>query len=379
METSLTCHNQVTFVHVTDPYNDEGSIQAPSATAICQTEPATQQIDAIWQPSDSFAPYDAQTSTYGLEALSAAASGKNYSYPAPPNAEYHRSPSTSQPPFPSLPTSSSQNLNFILNQASPDNESSPPIDPRLHADLLISSPIDGSNLSQRDRRMSRTSPGYDDRDMQFLLRHFSGGPGRWMDLFDLGQFFETVVPVKANSCPLLLYAAAALSAKALGHVDPSKKKMKDAGPTYSGEQWLHKAATLYDRAIHYLREALANETRPASSQGRQSSVRPMSSGGFGDDSVFRSPSLPSTDSDELVGTTAILCVYEFLDGSGAEWSRHLDGAKSLFDIAKDSVMAIPTGSPTLHRRQSSNQRVTNNSRRAIFWNIVRQDMLEACE
>jgi len=186
------------------------------------------------------------------------------------------------------------------------------------------------------------------------------------------------VPVKANSCPLLLYAAVALSAKALGRLDPKVKKLKDSGPYYSSDQWLHKAATFYDLAIHDLREALENETRPMSSQGRQLSARPMSSGGFGDDSVFRPVSLPRTDSDELVGTTAILCVYEFLDGSGAEWSRHLDGAKSLFDIAKDGVMSMPTGSPIMQRRQSFSQRPAGNSRRAIFWNITRQDMLEAC-
>jgi len=78
-----------------------------------------------------------------------------------------------------------------------------------------------------------------------------------------------------------------------------------------------------------------------------------------------------------VGTTAILCVYEFLDASGAEWSRHLDGAKSLFDIAKDGVMAMPLDLPESYVSATFRQAASTKTRTAVFWNIVRQDMLDA--
>lgn len=81
---------------------------------------------------------------------------------------------------------------------------------------------------------------------------------------------------------------------------------------------------------------------------------------------------------------------EFLDASGPEWSRHLDGAKTLFDIAKDQ--AVPITLPPSPMSIAVNQGFTGNSgpeglssstrrlsqgRRAVFWNFARQDMLSA--
>lgn len=189
-----------------------------------------------------------------------------------------------------------------------------------------------------------------------------------MDLFDLGRFFEMDVPVKASSCPLLLYGAVALSAKALGRFDNNRRAQKAHGLGYTSSQWLHKARMYYDKAIGLLRQALDEEVRPSSRHSRQlseSSMSPMSS-----------RTLPRAESDELVGTSAILCVYEFLDASGIEWSRHLDGAKSLFDIAKDSVIALGIASPYSNPQLQSS--ASSKTRIAVFWNIVRQDMLDAC-
>lgn len=356
----------MTFVHVSDPYSDEVTLQSPP-TGFTQEDPALQGIDSIWQSSENYAPFDSQGATFGLEALSAAASGKNYSYPLPPSSldHHHRSPSSmSQQNH----LSSSQNLNFILNHVD-TNDGSPPIDPRLHAELTASSPLGTPEQSQHFRRPLRQSAPIDNETVSFLLRHYSEGPGHWMDIFDLGRFFAMDVPVKARSCPLLLYSAASLAAKSLGRLSIDNKKIKEAVPYQTPDQWLHKARTYYDSAIHLLREALASET----ARERQGS-RPLSSGGYGED-----PSLPHTDSNELMATTANLCVYEFLDGSGAEWAQHLDGAKSLFDIAKDSVMSMPAESPSIYRAPSFGPRPSNKTRQAIFWNIARQDMLEACK
>ena len=45
---------------------------------------------------------------------------------------------------------------------------------------------------------------------------------RRMDLFDLGKFFGSYVPLRALSNPLLKYAACAFAAKQLGRVNGAK-------------------------------------------------------------------------------------------------------------------------------------------------------------
>lgn len=53
----------------------------------------------------------------------------------------------------------------------------------------------------------------------------------------------------------------------------------------------------------------------------------------------------------------------------AEWFKHLNGAESL-------LVQIQTPPPTIN---SANLGFISRARRAIFWNIARQDMLAACE
>ena len=66
--------------------------------------------------------------------------------------------------------------------------------------------------------------------------------------------------------------------------------------------------------------------------------------------------------------TAILCVYEFLSATGAAWSRHLNGTKSLLVIAEGGMM--PLGELSVP---------PSKARRATFWNFARQDYLAACK
>jgi len=209
-----------------------------------------------------------------------------------------------------------------------------------------------------------------------------------MDLFDLNSFFAVDVPVKASSCSLLLYAAIALSAKALGRIRISAQYLKQSASKRTPSQWSHKARCYYDLAINLLRQALEQGTRPGS-RHRQVVVTPnetVRSPGSANGSVdtmsqwreMHSPegrkSLPGTDSDELMATTAILCVYEFLDASGAEWSRHLDGAKSLFDIARDGALPL-----TVRPEQVIPPSSSSKGRRAVFWNVCRQELIDSCK
>lgn len=315
-------------------------------------------------------------STFGLEALSAAASGETYSQQMPPgsNIEYDPHDHTSQQQH----ISSAQQLSFILNQSSPD-PFSPPIDPRLHTELTNTSPTQTRHVNTASGHSHAPHSTDHDDDIPFLLRNFAEHPGRWMDIFDLGRFFEMIVPEKSSRCPLLLYALVALSAKNIGYLDETVRQGRHGIPNYSAAEWLHKARTFYDLAIHLLVEALAQETRPVSAGSARSIDRHVSAESNGSQEQHRYD-LPRTDSDELIGTTAILCVYEFLDASGAEWSRHLDGAKSLFDVARDGLMNVPSASEMqasspVSRRGS----LCRRTRTAVFWCIVRQYMLDACK
>lgn len=84
----------------------------------------------------------------------------------------------------------------------------------------------------------------------------------------------------------------------------------------------------------------------------------------------------SLRSDEVVAATAILCVYEFLSATAAAWSRHLNGTKSLLEIAEGSI--VPLEVPRSDLPYLLRHRQASNARKAIFWIFARQDYLSAC-
>lgn len=373
--------------------------------------------------------------THGLEALSAVASQDQYSYappPAPMSMHTERPPSQHSHPSTSPQqnnATSSQGLDFILNPPSMNHDASSNIDPQLSSETPDQKPPPPQFSSQHQQqqhpqqqeppqspgnvrthplqpikppylpiqghhRVDSTSraPSIEDPELCFLLRDYSERAGLWMDLFDLGLFFSTQVPVWAVSCPLLLYSSVALSAKSLSRVDgrkpimrgqvsPSRQSKMERWPglPMDAEGWLRKGRVYYDIAVTLLRQSLSGASRPSTSSLPSDATLLTIS-------TVQGLSLPAPDSDELVAATAILCVYEFLDASGAEWSRHLDGAKSLFEIAKDRMMPLTLPpSPGSLARQVNRQlaghidpgRSISNARVAIFWNFARQDMLSA--
>jgi len=150
----------------------------------------------------------------------------------------------------------------------------------------------------------------------FLIRHFSEivGPmakfpeNFWitrlliysrMDLYDLGNYFASYIPIIAHNSPLTRYSACAIAAKQLGRVKGQKAIMGGVCSQQASTEtiqdcekmnWFYIAAKYYDRAIGCLREALVKD-----------------------------PSQRSAD--ELLAATSILSVYEFMDDSNIEWSR----------------------------------------------------------
>ncbi|KAF2142042.1 uncharacterized protein K452DRAFT_227477 [Aplosporella prunicola CBS 121167] len=404
----LDIPKQVQFWHTTDPYNEPLSPEAATPPPALPTSAPPRPDAALhWAPHDAYPPHDNQPPAHGLHALSAVATGDHFGYlqhaarsDSTPASSTHVPPMHPPTPRPRPPiasvdspisppvsmTSSNHNIDFILNHPA---AASPPVDPHLNSPYGPSRDA-VSGVRPPSSRLSTTSSQAEgsvesDHEITYLLRYYSEGPGQWMDLFDLGSYFGSYVPVKAHSNPVLKYAAAAYAAKGLGRIrgkrpiaggNGIRRARTELYPNAHSVDWYHKAAEYYDHAVSLLRQALQEDSRgSAAPEGQWRGGDPPDRLGHAKRRSVSSISPSRCNSDELLAATAILCVYEFLDASGLEWSRHLNGAKSLIDIAKDSMMPLQLPSPGIPLQQQSPR--LSKARRATFWNFARQDMLSA--
>ncbi|KAL5392955.1 hypothetical protein PMIN03_005865 [Paraphaeosphaeria minitans] len=383
----LDIPRNVTFINTTNPYLDPdfdnmsiGSADSPSsfeprsvtswpAHNKCSTTTSTPISGPLHNPPMCYTPE--------LEAL-----------PALETPSMLQSPPTSSVGTPiSPPIALATHFRPILHHSL--SMTPPPVDPQLASPMsqLPDQIPRSSSMSTSQRTLSYTSYMSDrDYETAYLLRWFSEGPGYWMDLYDLGTYFSSYVPVKAQENLLLKYAALAYSAKALGRVQSRKPVMggsvtrqsqMDMYPDTQPVDWPHKATQYYDMAVSLLLKALkanALSSPDSDSDGGDSSYS------FDDRSPKRRRTSGSnatgSTTDELLAASAILCVYEFLDGSDKEWTRHLKGAKSLLVVAQErlSPMWLMAADPIT---SSANLGLVSKARRATFWNIARQDMLAA--
>jgi hypothetical protein len=422
---------QLTFITTNNPYEDEDGSGNPTTAVDDSLVHNGLSFDTNRDTSDGeFARQLAQAAypqteysypTHGLEALSAVASSQDqYNYAPPPvPMSSHDTPAII--PHVSSPQQSHEALmqtldSFVHGSQHTITSPSPNIDPRLgdvqpqqqhQQQLHDDKPIHVRTSSYTSVRPPSThllskgttgsSPAIREPDVAFLMRDFSEHAGAWMDLFDLGQFFATEVPLLAVNCPLLLYSCTALAAKSLSRISSTSNTISDAqllpqrhsrlalrpGPPLDAEGWVRKGRENYDLAVSLLRQALAGAIMSDPADLPETTSAETAS-------VTQGAPLPSTDSDELVAATAILCVYEFLDASGAEWSRHLDGAKSLFGVAKDRMVPLARDPEPVSLANQIRERLAGHDsslddvtgglsrgRTAIFWNFARQDMLSA--
>jgi hypothetical protein len=129
-----------------------------------------------------------------------------------------------------------------------------------------------------------------------------------MDLYDLEGYFASYVPIRALSCPLLRYSAAAIAAKQLGRVGRNKTS------THSEQaNWAYLAAKYYDKAITFLREALVDIGGQVINFDGDTSARGR----------LVQEQCHAIRKDDLLTSTSILSVYEFMDASTTEWSGYL--------------------------------------------------------
>ncbi|KAH7079043.1 hypothetical protein BKA63DRAFT_531767 [Paraphoma chrysanthemicola] len=388
----------VTFINTTNPYLDPCTPEFDnmSASSMDSPMPFEPRPLATWRPSSNFhshpgtpssmAPDFAPTSvpmcyTPELEAL-------------PPLMQ---SAPTSAVGTPISPPASlcNRRIHPIIDYSA--SSTPPPIDPRLNSPFDTSADyMPRSSSISSSRRSPPRSDGGDsliekDHEIAFLLRWFSEGPGYWMDLFDLGTYFASYVPVKARENPLLKYAAVACAAKALARVQGRKPIMggsvtrqarMELYPDASLVDWKHKAAVFYDNAVSLLLQALKNDAT-STPDDSECELR-HKNGDIASGYDVQAPKRRRTSSnasfvsspDELLAASAILCVYEFLDTSVSEWSQHLNGAKSLLVLAQERMMPLQMPTPG-SSVSSAQQSFISKARRATFWNIARQDMLAA--
>ncbi|KAI9756841.1 MAG: hypothetical protein M4579_003677 [Chaenotheca gracillima] len=411
----LEVPKNVTFINTTDPYADPPSpAREPSMAAPEQHNASPPISGPEWELPDEFNPLMDSEETSGLHALSAAASGDHESFLSPKNmldanmdrnrVAFHspdtaqRSPAREESARPDISStaspqrslsSASNNINFILNPTT--SNTTPLTNPAFDRPLdrrngSFSASVGNSSLAE----FGKHSNAETDHEVSFLLRHFSEVAGQWMDLFDLGSYFASYVPVRALSIPLLKYAAVAYAAKQLGRVNGKKvpvggatssQAMMEIFPGSDQVDWFYKAAKYYDKAIFHLMEAL-QEDRQVITPDTPNHMQGGDSNSAGDlerrkrRRISGNRFSSTANSDELLAGTVILCVYEFLDGSGAAWLGHLSGTKSLLDIAEIGMAPLPV--PQASNPLQAHQRAQpSKARKATFWNFARQDFLAA--
>jgi hypothetical protein len=146
-----------------------------------------------------------------------------------------------------------------------------------------------------------------------------------MDLYDMGNYFASYVPIRALSSPLLRYSTAAIAAKQLDRVNGFKPVTGPCKRQASTEiypqcerspNWSYIAAKYYDKAISVLREALVHVGRRNSSDSQPTDISSSQR-----DRLMMQEMSHSADADDLLAATSILSECEFMDASSVEWSR----------------------------------------------------------
>ncbi|ORY19877.1 hypothetical protein BCR34DRAFT_670314 [Clohesyomyces aquaticus] len=388
----LDIPKHVTFINTSNPYLDPltPDFDTMSMTSTDSPTSCERGRNSSWPTST---PSNTYLDSLALSAKRGASSFMQSNAVSTPNtlSALEHSSMLQSPPISSVGTPLSDpvpfnnhHLHSVLNQAM----TPPPIEPRLNSPFeQTSDRIPRSVSTPRSTCAGMESVAEQDHEMAFLLRWFSEGPGYWMDLFDLGTYFASYVPVKARENALLKYAALAYAAKALARVQGRKpimggqatrQALMELYPEAQSVDWYHKATQYYDTAVSLLLQTLDTTTTTDSEMDGELGAP----NGFDMDTsrckrrrLCDNPSFKS-NTDELLAASAILCVYEFLDASVPNWAKHLNGAKSLLVIAQERMMPLQMPTPT-STISSSDLGFISKARRATFWNIARQDVLAA--
>lgn len=381
----------VTFINTTNPYLDPATpdLEAMSVASMDSPAPFQPRSASSWPTSGTIHSLTSTPSSMGPD-LAPTSVPMCYTPELDALPPLMQSPPTSTVNTPISPPASLCNRRIHPIMDWSRAMTPPPIDPRL------TSPFDStgeyiprscsiSSVQRSPPRSDAESLTSKDHEVAFLLRHFSEGPGRWMDLFDRDTYFASYVPVQARENALLKNAAVACAAKALAQVQgrksggPRGQMRLEVYPGASSVDWKHKAAVYYDNAVSLLLQALKSDAT-ITPEDSDCEFRQHNSESLHPAKRRRTSSNASctSNTDELLAASAILCLYEFLDTSMSEWVKHLNGAKSLLVHSQERMVPFQMQSPG-SPISSSSLSFISKARRATFWNIARQDMLAACK
>ncbi|KAL6162238.1 hypothetical protein ACJQWK_11180 [Exserohilum turcicum] len=386
----------VTFIHTSNPYleNPSPGLDTASNTSIYQTALCERPPDASLRTSFNSHPITiSPTSTNSVQD----------SLSVPVGSVYRAGVflSCMQPLPPSSQETSSAPLLSLCGPSARDHEYQTPAPPlrldvgimslRGHSPDFIPHPSTVWSSGEQPTYSYGDSSTKNDSETGFLLRQFSEGPGRWMDVFDSGAYFSAYVPVQARHSKLLEHAAVACAAKVLARIELHKPVTAGSTPHCTGTkphhsirsvEWKRKAAEHYGAAISLLRECLDNKAIIALDESDcvprddSNNVEEMSknqvSGGQSVLSKGRLRLYPT----HVVAASTILSMYELLDASTSEWVEHLKGAQFLLAPQDEPMTSLQMPGVALSK-SPERWGFSCDARRATFWNIVRQDVLAA--
>jgi hypothetical protein len=213
-------------------------------------------------------------------------------------------------------------------------------------------------------------------EVAFFLRHFSEGPGRWMDVCCDQPYFSEQVALLSPVYTLVRYAAVALAAKQLGYMKNPESGIRQTQShrfmlnafADSKLDFLWYGAKYYDKAIRILAQQLSHE------DGSLCQLSPWG--------IYQTGLTPQTNEYGLGGAhdstaatlqalvACILCQYEDLSATMRAWSGHLNGIHKLLRPYLSDPMTLPTPVHIPH---------PNKAMDAVYWFFALNEMLDACE
>ncbi|OJJ77794.1 hypothetical protein ASPBRDRAFT_37038 [Aspergillus brasiliensis CBS 101740] len=224
------------------------------------------------------------------------------------------------------------------------------------------------NSTHEDNRRDRC-------EVAFFLRHFSEGPGQWMDVCCDHPYFSEQVPLLSPVCTLIRYSAVALAAKQLGYMKSPESSIRQTQShrlmmqAFAGSNldFLWYGAKYYDKAIQIFSKLLSREDQSVCQMSPRGSYQ---------------AGLPTPESNEFnlaaeydnTGTTlqiiaaCILCQYEDLSATMKAWSSHLDGTYRLLRSYLHETATPPAALPIPQPMKAMD---------AIYWFFAINDMLDA--
>ncbi|KAL4785015.1 hypothetical protein BJX76DRAFT_325780 [Aspergillus varians] len=245
----------------------------------------------------------------------------------------------------------------------------------------VLSPLSHAQREERGSapQWSTVSPipedSYQDRcEIAFFLRHFSEGPGQWMDICGGQSYFSKQAIVLSHWSPLVRYAACALGAKQLGQTrnpelqirqtNTQSLMMKALIETRLGFTWY--GAKYYEKAIQLLANQISTHDRLSHS------LSPNHIYGLGlTPQSADSNSVRDHDENGLpfqIIAACILCQYEDVNATIRAWSGHLDGVVRLLrpDLTEPTSFEVSINVPQPVRAFD-----------AVFWFFAVNDMLNS--